>query len=221
MITGAYALGGVLVGGALNWARDSVATRRSARRERDQLVAAIDSVCIKLIVEARVWRTLARPSSRLRQFAFGLLDEMPELAVPTSLSAPKASVSDIGYFLVRWAGKAAAKSLPSEAPVAQAESLRTTLLPLLSEITVLCIRLSMTGDEAIKDASDRLGSAAAAVLDHIADPPSGFAECEEEVRAAIGQLRRARDAADARPWRRRTLSRRIAPSAAAGPPEIT
>jgi hypothetical protein len=218
VITGAYALGGVLVGGALNWARDSIAVRRSAVRERDQMVASLDAACINLLLEARMWQTLARPSWRLRQFAFGLLGEIPELPVPTAPSMTKVSITDIGYLFLRWTGKAAVRSLPREAPVAQAESMRTTVLPLLSEIGVLCIRLSMTGDETIKDAVDQIGSAAETLLDHIADPQDRYAKSEEKVRRAIGQLRRARDAADARPWRRQALRRRIGPSAPAAPP---
>lgn len=213
VVTGAFTLGGVVVGGALDWARASIAARRAAAGQRDQLVSALDAVCIKLLLEVRMWRTLDTPMSKLRQLAFGLLGEFPELAASASPVTVRTSLSDVGYALVRWVGKGAAKSLPHQAPVAQVDSLRATLLPLLSEITVMCVRLSMAGDDEIKAATTRVGDAAGALVEFITEPAAEYLRREEEIRASIGQLRRARDAADARYWRRRTLRRRIRPAA--------
>ena len=209
VITGAFTLGGVLVGGALDWIRGSIAARHAAAGERDRLVATLDATCIKLLVETRMWRELDTPMSKLRQLAFGLLDEFPELAGPAS--SAKSSLLDAGVALVRWAGKGAAKSLPHQAPAAQGASVRGTLLPLLSEITILCVQLSMIGDEDIKAATIHVGDAAGALVEFITESAAEYPRREEEMRAALGQLRRARDAGDAWFWRRRALQRKNRP----------
>jgi hypothetical protein len=197
---GAFALGGVVVGGALDWVRASIARRQAAASERDQFVAALDAACIRLMTEARLWRTLDTPMAKLRQLGFGILGELPELPAWASSTPLKESLSDVGYGLIRWVGKGAAKSFLHQSPVALAGSLRTTLLPLLSEITVLCVRLSMIGDEGIKTATVRIGEATGAVLEHITEPEARYLKQQEEVQAALGQLRRARDAAGAHWW---------------------
>jgi hypothetical protein len=84
--------------------------------------------------------------------------------------------------------------------------------PLRSEISVMAVRLSMTGDEDIKAATIRLGDATGALIEHITEPDPEYRKRQEELRAAIGQLRRARDAADAPLWRRRRLRRKIRPA---------
>src|SRR5438270_516263 len=58
VITGAFTLGGVVIGGGLDWVRASLAARRAAARERDELIAAIDSACIALMTETLTWRAL-------------------------------------------------------------------------------------------------------------------------------------------------------------------
>jgi hypothetical protein len=213
VVTGAFTLGGVVVGGALDWARSSIAARRATSAERDQLVTALDVACLNLITETRLWRTLDRPMSKLLQLSYGLLGELPDLLPSASSAAVSASLSEIGYSLIRWAGAAAAKSLPHQAPVAQAQSLRVTLLPLQSEITAMTVRLSMIGDEEVKTATLRVSEATGALVDHITEPAAQHGLREEEVRAALGQLRRARDAAHAQLWRRRVLRRKITPDA--------
>lgn len=217
VVTGAFTLGGVVIGGALEWARGSIADRRKAAAERDQLVAALDAACIRLMTEARLWRGLDTSMSKLRQLGFGLLGELPDLPPTASSASLSASLPDVAYTVIRWLGAGVSKSLLHQTPVALTESMRATLLPLLSEITTMAVRLSMVGDKAVKDATDRLGSAAGAVLENVTEPPAQFAQREEEVQAAIGQLRRARDAADAHLWRRRAMRRRIGPAAGDAP----
>jgi hypothetical protein len=205
--TGAFALGGVVVGGGLDWLRASIAGRRAAAGERDQLVAALDAACIGLMTEALTWRTLDTPGSKLKQLAFGMMEAgLPEPRDP-------ASVTDVAYTLVKWLGTGASKRLQHQTPVALADNIRRTLMPLRTEIAVLAVRLSMTGDEGIKAATLRVGDAAGALLEHITEPDPQYGKRQEEMQAAIGQLRRARDAADAHWWRRRKLRRRIRPGA--------
>ena len=210
VITGAFALGGVVVGGGLDWIRATLAARRAAAGERDQLIAAIDSACIALMIEAQTWRNLEKPKPRLRQIGFGILEAGPP-DLPARGSPPLSAV-DFTYRLIGWLGKAAAKGLPHEQPVALADKLRSTVMPLLTEISVLGVRLSMTGDENIKAATVRLSEAAGALLEYIAEPAARYLKRQVELRAAIGQLRRARDAADAPPWRRRQLRQKIRPA---------
>jgi hypothetical protein len=210
VITGAFALGGVVIGGGLDWVRASLAGLRAAARERDELIAAIDAACIALMTETLTWRALDTTKLKLRQLAFGMLEaDLPELPASGAL---KPSVVDIGYILVRWLGRGAAKSLRHQTPVALTDSLRSTMWPLRSEISVMAVRLSMTGDEDIKAATIRLGDATGALIEHITEPDPEYRKRQEELRAAIGQLRRARDAADAPLWRRRRLRRKIRPA---------
>jgi hypothetical protein len=61
---------------------------------------------------------------------------------------------------------AAANGLRHLSPVALAEGLRQNLLPLLSEVFVLTVRLSLTGDEQIKEATVRISDAAGSLLEH-------------------------------------------------------
>jgi hypothetical protein len=210
VITGAFTLGGVVVGGGLDWVRASLAARRAAARERDELIAAIDAACIALLTEAHTWRELDTIKLKLRQIGFGILEAgLPDFPAPGS---PKPSTADITYRLAGWLGKAVAKSLNQQAPAALTDKLRSTITPLTTEIAVLGVRLSMTGDENIKAATIRLSAAAGALLEHITDRAPQYQERQEELSAAIGQLRRARDAADAPPWRRRQLRQKIRPA---------
>ena len=207
VITGAFALGGVVVGGGLDWVRAALAARRAAARERDELIAAIDVACLALMAETLTWRALDTGKLKLRQLAFGMLEaDLPELP------APGGKPADIMYTLVRWVGRGAAKSLRHQTPVALTDTLRSVMWPLRSEIAALAVRLSMTGDENIKAATIRLGDAAGALLTHITEPDPQYLKRQEELRASIGQLRRARDAADAPPWRRRQLRQKIRPA---------
>ena len=206
VITGAFALGGVVVGGGLDWVRASLAARRAAAAERDRLVAALDTACIGLMTEAVTWRALDAPGSKLRQLVFGLLGELPASASPAALNATR---SDAGYALVRWVGKATAGSLGHQTPVALTQSMRATLMPLRAEITTMAVRLSMLGDERIKDATLRISAAAGALLEHITEAEAHYTKHGEEMQAALGQLRRARDAAEAHSWRPRSMRRRI------------
>jgi hypothetical protein len=205
--TGAFALGGVVLGGSLDWVRASLASKRAEVGKRDELIAALDAACISLVSEARLWRTLDTSGSKFRQLAFGMLETgLPELRASGAASL---SASDFGYALVRWIGTGVAKRLQHQTPVALVDTLRRSVMPLLSEVAILGVRLSMTGDEGIKGAAVRVTDAAGALLEHLDERPGAYAKREEEVRAAIGQLRRARDAAAARWRRRRKLRRRI------------
>lgn len=67
----------------------------------------------------------------------------------------------------------------------------------------------MMGDPGLADGADRLGKAAGALIKHIDERDRAWAEREAEVQAAIGELRRARDAANARWWQRRKLRRAV------------
>jgi hypothetical protein len=205
--TGAFALGGVVLGGSLDWMRASLALKRAEVGRRDELIAALDAGCIGLMTETRAWRTLDTSGSRFRQLAFGMLEHgLPEL--PASGSAPL-SVTDFGYVMLRWIGMGAAKRLQYQTPVARVDTLRCSVMPLLSEIAILGVRLSMTTDEEIKAATVRVTNAAGGLLEHIDERSAAYAKREEELKAAIGQLRRARDAVAARWWRRRKLRRWI------------
>jgi hypothetical protein len=205
--TGAFTLGGVALGGGLDWIRSSLASKRAEVGRRDELIAALDTACISLLIEIRSWRTLDTSSSKFRQVAFGMLETgLPEL--PAS-GAAALSVSDFGYLLARWIGMSAAKRLQHQTPVALVDTLRRAVMPLLSEVAVIGVRLSMTGDEAIKAATVRVTDAAGALLEHVDERPTDYVKREEELRAAVGQLRRARDAAAARRWRRKKLQGRI------------
>src|SRR5258707_10607703 len=100
--TGAFALGGVVLGGGLDWVRAFLASKRAEVGQRDELIAALDVACISLMTESRSWRMLDTSSSKLHQLAFGLLEAgLPELPRPGS--APL-SATDFGYLLVRWLG---------------------------------------------------------------------------------------------------------------------
>jgi hypothetical protein len=145
VVTGAFTLGGVVIGGALEWARGSIADRRKAAAERDQLVAALDAASIRLMTEARLWRGLDTSASKLRQLSFGLLGELPDLPPTSSSAALWASLADLTYTVIRGRGAGVSRSLLHQTPVALTESMRATLLPLLSEISTMAVRLSMVG----------------------------------------------------------------------------
>jgi hypothetical protein len=185
VVTGVFALGGVVVGGGLEWVRSSLAARRAAAGQRDELVVALDAAGISLMNEAQMLRSLETRGSRLRQMGFGLLETGP----PSSPSP--ASVTDIAYSMVQWLGAGAAKGLRHTTPVAVAEDLRRTLWPLRSEIVVMGVRLSMAGDERIKDATIRVTAAAVALLEHIDERDRDYKKRGEELQSAMGQLRRA------------------------------
>jgi len=145
---GAFALGGVILGGALDWVRGSIAARRSAAGQRDDLIAALDAACIRLMTEARTWRALDSPHSKITQLGFGMLEAgMPEW--------PDSKLGGV-YALVKWVGAGTAKRLGHQTPVALTDTLRSTVIPLQSEIATMAVRLSMNGDDALKNATARL-----------------------------------------------------------------
>jgi hypothetical protein len=111
--------------------------------------------------------------------------------------------ADAFLALAQWLGAAGGSGLRHLSPVAGAEAVRQTFLPLLSEIFALTVRLSMSGDEGIKKAVIRIGDAAGGVLAHVDEPRGRYATREKELQDALGQLRRARDAARTHWWRRR------------------
>jgi len=98
---------------------------------------------------------------------------------------------------------AAVKGLRHVWPVNVAETMRSDLLPLMSEIAVLAIRMSMAGDQGVKDAAARLGNATGALMGNMVARERDYAKLEAEVIAAVGQLRRTLDSAAARRWYRR------------------
>jgi hypothetical protein len=106
-------------------------------------------------------------------------------------SGPHVPSSCCGWLVQRMA-------LPKLSPGSMAAQFRENLLPVLAEITVLTTKLSMSGDQGLRDASRRVSSAAALLLEH------GFGKAEQqpredELKAALQQLRDARDLA-ATPW---------------------
>jgi hypothetical protein len=74
IVAGAFALGGVVLGGAMNWATGRGAARRAVAGQRDEAMAALADVCVRLRVEARTWRDLRTPKSKLQQLLFGVME---------------------------------------------------------------------------------------------------------------------------------------------------
>jgi len=195
VVTGAFTLGGVALGAGLDWLRSAGAARRAAGRERDELFAALGGACSRLLVEARTWRNLDKTGTKVRQAVYGMME--------SEAQRPFTAGSDGTAVARQLISSAAVNGLKHLFPVNVAARVRTDLLPLLSEITVLAIRLSMTGDEQIKDAAGRIGDATGALLQDIGAREHEYAKREAEVQAALGQLRRARDGAAAGRWPRR------------------
>jgi hypothetical protein len=195
VVAGAFGLGGVALGAALNWLRTAAESRGSASGKRDETFEALGAACVRLLVEARTWRSLDKPASKARQALYGVLEG--EARHPFKVS------DDLVAVLRQVGASAVVYGLKHQMPVSVAQSIRSDLMPLLSEIAVLAIRLSMMGDEGLKDAADRITDATGALVENLAARNRDYAKQEAEVQAAIGQLRRARDAAAARRWYRR------------------
>jgi hypothetical protein len=202
IVTGAFTLAGAVVGGLSTWFTARGADSRAAAKRRDDAFAALADVCVRLQVEARSWRALDTTKSKLRQLYFGLLQ--------TEAVSPVATAPNVTAALTRWLAGGGAYGLKHLHPVEQADRLRQHLTPLLSEAVVLTVQMSMNGDQAVKDACERVGAAAAELVEHIGDEkPRDYAKREVELEAAVGQLRRARDAAAARWWRRRKMRQHV------------
>ena len=125
-----------------------------------------------------------------------------------SLGWAGASAIDFVYTLVRWLSRGAAKGIRHQTLVALTDKLRSTVMPIRSEIAVLAIRLSMTGDKNIQAATIRLSDAAGALLEDAAEPDPQYHERQEELRqnwATPPCSRRLRCS----PWQRRRLRGRI------------
>jgi hypothetical protein len=195
VVAGAFALGGVALGTLLEWLRSAGAARLAAARERDDLVVAMAAACSRLLTAGRMWRNLNTAGSKLRQAAYGALE---------SEARRSFRAGDDAMTVVRQLGASAVvNGLRYLSPVNVAEVVRTELLPLLSEIAVLAIRLSMTGDEGLKAAAARISETTGALVENTVAREREYAKREADVQAAIGQLRRARDAAAATRWPRR------------------
>jgi hypothetical protein len=195
VVAGAFALGGVTLGAVLEWLRSAGAARRAAARERDDLVVAMGGACSRLMAAGRTWRNLNKAGSKLRQAAYGALE---------SEARRPFAVGDDAMAVVRQLGASAVvNGLRYLFPVNVAETVRTELLPLLSEIAVLAIRLSMTRDEGLKEAAARISDATGALVEHTVAREREYVKREADIQAALGELRRARDVAASVRWRRR------------------
>jgi hypothetical protein len=200
VVTGAFTLGGVALGTALNWLNSAVEGRRTAARERDELVVAMGAACAQLLAEAHTWRVLDRPGSKLRQAAYGVLE--------SEARRPFAVGDDVTAVARQLMASAAVNGLRYLFPVGVAERLRAVLLPLMSEIGVLAIRLSMTRDAELTAASVRITAAVGSLVENLAARERDHAKREAELNAALGELRQARDAVMSRRWhKRRSTSR--------------
>jgi hypothetical protein len=122
---------------------------------------------------------------------------------------PMALAPDVTTALAQLVAGTVTYGMRNSHPVALAEGIRRQLMPILSEVTVLSMRLGMAGDSRLKAACVRAGAAAAALLKHLDEHPCDYAKREAELEASVGQLRRARDAAAAPRWRRRKMRRRV------------
>ena len=162
VVAGAFGLGGVMLGAALAWWRSAAEARRAAASARDEVVVALEAVCMRIVMEVRVARSLPMPSLKVRQLLF-----------------------------------------PVMLPVAMADRLRQVLMPLLSEIAVLGMRLSVTGDTELRDAAAGLVDAVALLLKAMSPRDPDYEDREADVYAALRKLQQARDAAARRRWRRK------------------
>jgi molybdopterin converting factor small subunit len=190
VVTGAFTLGGVALGAAVEWLRSAGVARSAAVRERDELFVAMGGACSRLLVAARTWRNLNKVGAKLRQAAYGAMES--EARRPFRVGDDAMAVAR------QLAASAVVNGLRYLFPVNVAETVRTDLLPLLSEVAVLAIRLSITGDEELKEAATRIGDTTGALVEHMAAREGDYAKREADVNAALGQLRRARDAAASR-----------------------
>jgi hypothetical protein len=159
VVTGAFTLGGVAFGAALEWLRSAVAARQAAARDRDDLFAALTAACAKLLVAARTWRSLNTVSAKLRQAMYGVME--------SEVRRPFAVGDDAVAVVRQLMAAAAANGLRHLWPVGVAETIRSDLVPLMSEIAVLAIRMSMTGDTEIKDASVKVSEAVGALAGNL------------------------------------------------------
>lgn len=166
--------------------------RKVAAKEQDDLFAALSAACVRLLTAARTWRSLNTTGAKLRQAAYGVME--------SEARRPFAVGDDTIAVVRQLMASAAVNGLRHLWPVNVAETVRSDLLPLMSEIAVLAIRMSMTGDQGLKDAATRLGDATGALTRNMVARERDYVKLEAEVNAALGQLRRARDAAAARRW---------------------
>lgn len=130
VITGAFTLGGVAVGGVLEWLLAAGARRASAAAERDELFAALCSACTRLMIEANTWRTLDTRRAKLKQHWFGLVES--EVHGPSALASSGSAAATF-----RGLAGAAATGLRHLSPIALSEGIRSNLMPMLSDVLVL------------------------------------------------------------------------------------
>lgn len=198
---GAFALGGVALGAVLKWWGDAIARHHATAGSRDEAFAAVSDACTRLHVEASIMRGLGTNRNKFRQAVYGVLE---------SEARHPFRPSDSGLTIARQIlASGTVYGLRHLMPVQVGDAIRRNLMPVLSEVMVLVIRLSMMGDPWLAGAADRLGKAAGALIEHIDERDRVWAGREAELQAAIGELRRARDAASARWWRRRKLRRGV------------
>lgn len=195
VVAGAFALGGVVLGAGLNWLRSAAEARGAAAGKRDETFAALGAACIRLMVEARTWRSLDKPASKARQALYGVME--------SEARSPFKVGDDLIAVARQLGASAVVHGLRLQMPVNVAQSIRSELMPLMSEIALLAMRLSMAGDEGLKDAASRINDATGALVENLATRDRDFAKREAEIQDAIGQLRRARDAVASRQWYQR------------------
>jgi hypothetical protein len=195
VLTGAFTLGGVTLGVVLDWLRSTGASRRAAARERDDLFTQLTAACARLMTAAHVWRNVNKPSAKMRQALYGMME--------SEAHRPFSAGDDAIAVARQLMSSAAVNGLRYLWPVNVAETIRSDLLPLMSETAVLAIRLSMAGDWGLKESAVRVSDAVGALTANMAARERDYAKLEADLNAAIGQLRRARDAAAAQRWYRK------------------
>lgn len=154
--TGAFPLGGVLLGAGLNWLREVGLRRRAAGAQLDETFTALGAACLRLLTETNIIRHLGTRGVGARQFVYGLMES--EARQPFSPKPGEDWVPEARRALAA----AVVNGLRYTSPMYAIDSLRSNLLPIRSEIAVLAIRLSMSGDKRVKAATERLSDAAGA-----------------------------------------------------------
>lgn len=205
--TGAFTLGGVMLGAGINWLREVGVRRRAAAAQLDETFTALGTACLRLLAETDIIRHLGTRGVRARQFLYGLMESearQPFSPEPGDDWVPEAR---------RVMAAGLVNGLRYMSPVNVIDSLRSNLLPIRSEIAVLAIRLSMSADKRVKAATERVSDAAGVLVDRIDERDRNYSRRQEELRTALGQLRRARDASSVHWWRplkRRKLRHAVA-----------
>jgi len=175
LVTGAIALAGVTLGWVGKQLSDLLDRRRASRSDRKERVVALMAACIDIQQAVRMLHEMTPSSHKFRLYLQGVSEFM--------------ALADRPFLQQLAAGSRPA--IEASSPRRIAVDYMEVLSPHLKALAEAAVRVSVLGDDALKDAAGQVNDAVAMLVRAVGSKEKVFAAGEEALTEAVGALRRA------------------------------